>query len=112
MGEAFISNKPVSVYLLATELMIRRFSDKYAFTKPNDRRALDLMNAAAKAVMTELPDIVIGYGISDEYRLFPLCSNASQGLMYALLALYFISPVLYSKDDRGMRPSFLKSVTC
>lgn len=45
-----------------------RFSNKYAFEKPNDRRALDLMNAAAKAVMTELPDIVIAYGISDEYR--------------------------------------------
>lgn len=26
------------------------------------------MNAAAKAVMTELPDITIAYGISDEYR--------------------------------------------
>lgn len=44
-----------------------KFSDKYAFVKPNDRRALDLMNAAAKAVMAELPDIVIAYGISDEY---------------------------------------------
>ena len=29
------------------------------------------MNAAAKAVLTELPDIVIAYGISDEYRSFP-----------------------------------------
>ncbi|EMR80371.1 hypothetical protein ACHAQE_004378 [Botrytis cinerea] len=44
-----------------------KFSDKYAFEKPNDRRALDLMNAAAKAVMMELPDIMIAYGISDEY---------------------------------------------
>lgn len=44
-----------------------KFSNKYSFEKPNDRRALDLMNAAAKAVMTELPDIVIAYGISDEY---------------------------------------------
>jgi tRNA(His) 5'-end guanylyltransferase len=49
-----------------------RFSNKYAFEKPNDRRALDLMNAAAKAVLTELPDIVIAYGISDEYRYFSL----------------------------------------
>ncbi|KAI5864820.1 tRNA guanylyltransferase [Durotheca rogersii] len=40
---------------------------KYNFEKPNDRRALDLMNAAAKAVMTELPDITIAYGVSDEY---------------------------------------------
>ncbi|KAI0158204.1 tRNA guanylyltransferase [Xylariaceae sp. FL1272] len=40
---------------------------KYKFEKPNDRRALDLMNAAAKAVVTELPDITIAYGVSDEY---------------------------------------------
>ncbi|RDA89061.1 hypothetical protein CP532_2280 [Ophiocordyceps camponoti-leonardi (nom. inval.)] len=40
---------------------------KYKFTKPNDRRALDLMNAAAKAVVSDLPEITIGYGVSDEY---------------------------------------------
>jgi len=44
-----------------------KFADKYAFEKPNDKRALELMNAAARAVMTELPDITIAYGISDEY---------------------------------------------
>lgn len=60
------------------ETKVPRFSDKYSFEKPNDRRALDLMNAAAKAVMMELPDIVIAYGISDEYRfvlLLPLTSD-------------------------------------
>lgn len=41
---------------------------KYQFEKPNDRRALDLMNAAAKAVVADLPDITLAYGISDEYR--------------------------------------------
>ncbi|KAG6053877.1 Glucose-responsive transcription factor [Claviceps sp. LM77 group G4] len=40
---------------------------KYGFKKPNDRRALDLMNAAAKAVVTDLPESVIAYGVSDEY---------------------------------------------
>ncbi|KAG5749380.1 hypothetical protein H9Q70_007969 [Fusarium xylarioides] len=39
----------------------------YGFEKPNDRRALDLMNTAAKAVVTELPEITIAYGVSDEY---------------------------------------------
>ncbi|PNY24629.1 tRNA(His) guanylyltransferase [Tolypocladium capitatum] len=39
----------------------------YGFEKPNDRRALDLMNVAAKAVVADLPEIAIGYGISDEY---------------------------------------------
>jgi tRNA(His) guanylyltransferase len=44
-----------------------KFSKKYDFKKPNDKRALDLMNAAAVGVMKELPDLVIAYGISDEY---------------------------------------------
>ncbi|KAG6010319.1 Glucose-responsive transcription factor, partial [Claviceps lovelessii] len=35
---------------------------KYGFEKPNDRRALDLMNAAAKAVVTDLPESIIAYG--------------------------------------------------
>lgn len=43
-------------------------SAKYDFEKPNDRRALELMNAAAVGVMRELPDLVVGYGVSDEYR--------------------------------------------
>lgn len=54
---------------------VRRFSDKYAFEKPNDRHGIDLMNAAAKAVLKELPDIVIAYGISDEYRLVLLARD-------------------------------------
>jgi tRNA(His) 5'-end guanylyltransferase len=45
-----------------------RLTTKYKFVKPNDRNALDLMNAAAVAVMKELPDLVLAYGNSDEYR--------------------------------------------
>lgn len=45
-----------------------RLSDHYEFKKPNDRRALDLMNAAAAAVMKDLPDLCIAYGVSDEFR--------------------------------------------
>ncbi|GAB1212375.1 hypothetical protein ATERTT37_001513 [Aspergillus terreus] len=48
--------------------MLSRLTDRYGFKKPNDRRALDLMNAAAVEVMKDLPDICIAYGISDEYR--------------------------------------------
>ncbi|KAH7156236.1 tRNA guanylyltransferase [Dactylonectria macrodidyma] len=40
---------------------------KYNFEKPNDRRALDLMNTAAKAVVTDMPEITIAYGVSDEF---------------------------------------------
>jgi tRNA(His) guanylyltransferase len=44
-----------------------RFTARYNFTKPNDERALNLMNGAAQAVMRELPEIVFAYGVSDEY---------------------------------------------
>ena len=40
---------------------------KYDFEKPNDRRALDLMNAAAVEVVRSIVDIVLAYGHSDEY---------------------------------------------
>lgn len=67
-----ILSHAISRILRDLSLTQARFSNKYAFDKPNDRRALDLMNAAAKAVLTELPDIVIAYGISDEYRSLQL----------------------------------------
>lgn len=43
------------------------FTARHNFAKPNDRRALELMNAAAVCVVTELPDVVVAYGISDEF---------------------------------------------
>ena len=44
-----------------------RFSDSHSFNKPNDIKALNLMNACAEHVMNEFNDIVISYGQSDEY---------------------------------------------
>lgn len=44
-----------------------KFSKKHDFQKPNDSRALSLMNRAAAAVMMEFRDILIAYGQSDEY---------------------------------------------
>jgi tRNA(His) guanylyltransferase len=40
---------------------------KYDFEKPNDKRALDLMNAAATEVVRAFVDIMLAYGQSDEY---------------------------------------------
>ncbi|KAK4764346.1 hypothetical protein SAY87_013784 [Trapa incisa] len=44
-----------------------RFSDIHEFEKPNDSRALNLMNACAVAVLNEFQDVVFAYGVSDEY---------------------------------------------
>ena len=52
-----------------------RLCAKYGFQKPNDKRALDLMNAAAKVVVGEVQDITIAYGVSDEYRYVSAVDN-------------------------------------
>lgn len=57
----------VSTLFLILTLPFHRLSAHYNFTKPNDVRALNLMNAAARQVLLSLPDIIIGYGVSDEY---------------------------------------------
>ena len=45
-----------------------RFSDEHGFAKPNDERALKLMDYAAKSAMIEFKDIVLAFGESDEFR--------------------------------------------
>ena len=49
-------------------IQIIRFSVAHNFVKPNDKRALELMDYAALRLMEEYPDIVLGFGESDEYR--------------------------------------------
>ncbi|KAJ2233072.1 tRNA-histidine guanylyltransferase 1-like [Coemansia sp. RSA 485] len=44
-----------------------KFTSSHGFTKPNDVRALNLMNRAAKVVAESMVEIVIAYGQSDEY---------------------------------------------
>lgn len=63
-----------NVLLPETFLIIRvdgkgfhKFSSEYEFDKPNDIRALNVMNRAAKNLMKSFPDIQLAYGDSDEY---------------------------------------------
>ncbi|KAJ3775288.1 tRNAHis guanylyltransferase-domain-containing protein [Lentinula raphanica] len=53
-----------------------RFSDQHGFTKPNDLRALQLMDHAAKSVMEEYKDISLAFGESDEYSFLLRKSTA------------------------------------
>lgn len=78
-----------------------RLSSKYNFEKPNDRRALDLMNAAAVAVMTELPDIRLAYGISDEFRSINLAKKIETLHNLVVLVLYSIAAANSLKDGKG-----------
>lgn len=54
-----------------------RFSNDHDFAKPNDGKALELMNEAARFVMNDLrPEITLAFGESDEYSflLRPSCT--------------------------------------
>lgn len=44
-----------------------KFSEDHNFLKPNDRRALELMNYAAFTVFKEFNDLLMAFGQSDEY---------------------------------------------
>ncbi|CAK7903257.1 tRNA(His) guanylyltransferase [[Candida] anglica] len=44
-----------------------KFSAEYQFSKPNDMRALQVMNSAAQSLMEAIPEILLAYGDSDEY---------------------------------------------
>ncbi|GLC49307.1 hypothetical protein PLESTB_000205100 [Pleodorina starrii] len=63
-----------------------KFSDLHGFEKPNDKRALDLMDECAR-VMNEFPDIRLAYGESDEYS-FVLARNTD---MYGRRASKLVS---------------------
>ena len=44
------------------------FRPRAGFEKPNDAKALALMNKAAEGVLNDVGGVVLGYGHSDEYR--------------------------------------------
>ena len=46
-----------------------RFSTVHQFIKPNDVRALGLMNKCAECCMNEFNDIILAFGESDEYGI-------------------------------------------
>lgn len=59
---------PYAVFRVRTRIDGTRLSQDHDFVKPNDERALQLMDHAARGVMNEFKDIVLAFGESDEYR--------------------------------------------
>ncbi|EIM82530.1 tRNAHis guanylyltransferase [Stereum hirsutum FP-91666 SS1] len=80
-----------------------RFSDEHKFTKPNDDRALKLMDHAARAVMDAYPDIVLGFGESDEYSFLLRKStqlyNRRHAKIVTTLTSYFTSSYVFHWRD-------------
>ncbi|EIW83701.1 tRNAHis guanylyltransferase [Coniophora puteana RWD-64-598 SS2] len=72
-----------------------RFSDEHGFSKPNDERALRVMDAAAQSVMEEYKDILLSFGESDEFSFLLRKStqlyNRRHAKILTTLTSYFTS---------------------
>lgn len=92
-----------------------KFSATHEFAKPNDTRALKLMNAAARGVMRDLIDITMAFGESDEYSFIvpPDCnmyqrrSSKLSSTVVSLFTGYYVS--LWSEYMEGVRLKYIPS---
>lgn len=62
------------------------------------------MNEAAKGVMAVLPDILVAYGVSDEYRSdeFPRFPDCPREVLMSVAASSFTDRAVFSRGGRGM----------
>lgn len=72
-----------------------RFCDSHQFVKPNDVRALNLMNEAAKTVLEEFKEIILAFGQSDEYSFVfgketELYNRRGEYLIYLMIKCLWI----------------------
>ncbi|KAI8375981.1 tRNA-histidine guanylyltransferase 1 [Radiomyces spectabilis] len=99
-----------------------RFSQTHDFAKPNDRRAIDLMNRCAIEVMKDVKDIILAYGQSDEYSfILPkecnLYSRRASKIASTVVSLFASNYVMhwheYFGDQRlQYAPCFDSRVVC
>ncbi|KAH9838632.1 tRNAHis guanylyltransferase-domain-containing protein [Rhodofomes roseus] len=93
--------------LLGTFLVLRidghafhKLSEAHDFTKPNDERALQLMDHAARNVMNEFNDICLAFGESDEYsflfRKSTTLYNRRQSKIITTVTSLFTSSYVYN----------------
>mmetsp|Transcript_18089 Transcript_18089/g.29336 ORF Transcript_18089/g.29336 Transcript_18089/m.29336 type:complete len:261 (+) Transcript_18089:827-1609(+) len=78
------------------------FCKEHDFTKPNDRAALDLMNACAMECCQQFNEIFLGYGQSDEYsfvfrRDAKIFNRRKTKIVSLIVSLFSSSYVFYWK---------------
>ncbi|KAL2240984.1 tRNA(His) guanylyltransferase 1 [Sesamum indicum] len=100
----------------------RRFSEVHEFEKPNDKKALELLNECAKAVLEQFPDIIFSYGFSDEYSfIFKKGTKFYQrraSKIHSLIVSFFTSvyvtkwKALFPQKELRYPPSLRSRVIC
>ncbi|KAG8368974.1 hypothetical protein BUALT_Bualt15G0102000 [Buddleja alternifolia] len=100
----------------------RRFSEVHEFEKPNDKKALELMNECAMAVLEQFPDIIFSYGYNDEYsfilkkgtKFYQRRASKILSLIVSFFTSVYVTKwkVLFPQKDLRYAPSFQSRVIC
>lgn len=85
------------------------FSKFYKFEKPNDTRALKLMNASAKNVVLQYRnDVILAYGESDEYSFILRHDTSLYNRRRDKLSSLFVS--LFTSNYVALWPKFFTDI--
>ncbi|KAL0542979.1 hypothetical protein IC582_018063 [Cucumis melo] len=94
---------PNLIVVRVVALDFRRFSEVHGFVKPNDEKALELMNCCAMATMEMFSDVIFSYGFNDEYSfVFKKTSKFYQrraSKLYSLVVSFFTSVYITKWQD-------------
>lgn len=100
----------------------RRFSEVHEFEKPNDEKALNLMNQCAMAVLEEYPDIVFSYGYGDEYsfvlkktsKFYQRRSSKISSVIVSFFTSVYVTKwkEFFPLKELRYPPSFLSQIVC
>ncbi|KAJ0515588.1 putative tRNA(His) guanylyltransferase [Helianthus annuus] len=92
------------------------FSEVNEFEKPNDERALNLMNHCATLVLEKYPDIILAYGFSDyfvfkkETKFYQRRASKILSLIVSLFTSLYVE--CFPHEEMRFTPSFKSRIIC
>ncbi|KDP35275.1 hypothetical protein JCGZ_09434 [Jatropha curcas] len=99
-----------------------RFCEVHEFEKPNDERALNLMNSCAVAVLQEFQDVIFSYGVSDEYSFVlkkdsKFCQRQASNIVSVIVSFFSSTYVMnwksfFQQKELKYPPSFDGRAIC
>ncbi|KAG6400914.1 hypothetical protein SASPL_137759 [Salvia splendens] len=99
-----------------------RFSQVHNFEKPNDEKALDLMNQCANAVLKQFPEVIFSYGYGAEYsfvfkketKFYKRRGSKIRSLIVSFFTSTYVTKwrALFPHKELKYAPSFRARVFC
>ncbi|XP_042043802.1 tRNA(His) guanylyltransferase 2-like [Salvia splendens] len=114
--------RPYTIIIYVHARGFCRFSEVHEFEKPNDVKALELMNECAIAVMEQFPDVIFSYGCAGEHsfifqkktKFYKRRSSKISSVIVSLFTSAYVSKwrALFPQKELKYVPSFRAQVIC